>query len=112
VRKKVLAQSRFDGGKSVLRQAMAGLLPEEVMRRPKQGFSAPDESWYRGENAAYVRDLLMGDELACADYLNPDEIHRVIEEHMERKVNHRLLIWSFMCFEWWCRIFLQGQRPV
>lgn len=112
VRKKVLAQSRFDGGKSVLRQAMAGLLPEEVMRRPKQGFSAPDESWYRGENAAYVRDLLMGDELACADYLNPDEIHRVIEEHMERKVNHRLLIWSFMCFEWWCRIFLHGQRPV
>ena len=64
VSKKALAQSHYDVGKSALRRAMAPLLPDAVMKRPKQGFSAPDGSWYRGENADYVRDLLLGADLA------------------------------------------------
>ena len=42
---------------------------------------------------------------------NPGYVTGVVEEHMARRANHRLLIWSFMCFEWWCRIFLGGERP-
>jgi asparagine synthase (glutamine-hydrolysing) len=40
LRKKAPAQSRYHIGKSILRRAMAPLLPEAVMRRPKQGFGA------------------------------------------------------------------------
>ena len=36
-------------GKIVLRQAVARLIPDEIVTRPKQGFSAPDASWFRGE---------------------------------------------------------------
>jgi asparagine synthase (glutamine-hydrolysing) len=107
VRKKTL----YDGGKSVLRRAMAGLLPGDVWNRPKQGFSPPEGSWYRGENAAYVRDLLLGNDLAMAEHLEPTFVHRIVGEHIEGRANHRLLIWSFLCFEWWCRVFLRGERP-
>jgi asparagine synthase (glutamine-hydrolysing) len=111
VRKKALAESRYDIGKSALRRAMAPLLPEAVMRRPKQGFSAPDGSWYRGENASYVRDLLLGSELALADFINPDFVRQRVTEHIQGRANHRLLIWSLLSFEWWCRIFLGNERP-
>jgi asparagine synthase (glutamine-hydrolysing) len=111
VRKKTLAESRYDIGKSALRRAMAPLLPEAVMKRPKQGFSAPDGSWYRGENADYVRDLLLGADLALADFMNPDFVRRRVTEHLDGRANHRLLIWSLLSFEWWCRIFLGGERP-
>lgn len=111
VRKKLLAQDQFDAGKTVLRQAMAGLLPPEIMARRKQGFSSPEASWYRGENAAYVRDLLLGPNLAMSDYVDPDFVRRKVGEHMSGAANHRLLIWSFLSFEWWCRIFLRGERP-
>jgi len=96
----------YDDGKNVLRKAMMELLPERVVNRPKQGFSAPDESWYRGENAAYVKELLLNKNLISAEYINPDFIKKTIDEHMEKGINHRLLIWSLLCFEHWCKIFL------
>lgn len=110
VRKKLLAQDTFSGGKSCLRQAMMHVLPPEVMERRKQGFSSPEGSWYRGENAAYVRETLLGRELASSAYVNPSFVRRIVEEHMSGAANHRLLIWSFLSFEWWCRIFLQNER--
>ena len=109
VKKKLIAQDSFSGGKSCLRQAMAHIVPEEIMQRRKQGFSSPEASWYRGENADYVKDMLQAGELVAADYLNPDFISRTVEEHMSGQVNHRLLIWSLLCFEQWCRIFVHGE---
>ncbi|HEV2547559.1 MAG TPA: asparagine synthase (glutamine-hydrolyzing) [Stellaceae bacterium] len=108
--KKTLASSSYDGGKSILRRAMSPLLPAQAMARPKQGFSAPEGSWYRGENASYVRELLMGRDLAFEDYIDPGFVRRIVEEHIEGRANHRLLIWSLLCFEWWCRVFLRGER--
>jgi asparagine synthase (glutamine-hydrolysing) len=101
---------QFDDGKNVLRKAMAGLLPEKIINRKKQGFSAPDESWYRGENAKYVKELLLNKKTACHDYINPEYIEHIIDEHINKRINHRLLIWSFMSFEWWCKLFLNNEK--
>jgi asparagine synthase (glutamine-hydrolysing) len=111
VRKKLLAEEHFSAGKTVLRRAMAGLLPAEIMQRRKQGFSSPEASWYRGENANYVRELLFGSDLAMSDYIDPGFVRRKVDAHMSGDENNRLLIWSFLSFEWWCRIFLNGERP-
>ncbi len=101
--------TEFDDGKNVLRKAMHDYIPNKILDRKKQGFSAPDESWYRGENAAYIKELLLDKKTVSSEYINQDYIEQIIEEHMSKKVNHRLLIWSFMNFEWWCKIFLNGE---
>ena len=88
---------------------MSDFIPDEIINRKKQGFSAPDESWYRGENADYIKELLLDKKTVSSEYINQDYIEQIIEEHMSKKVNHRLLIWSFMNFEWWCKIFLNGE---
>ncbi len=108
--KKQQAYSNFDDGKNVLRKAMKDILPEKIVNRKKQGFSAPDESWYRGENAAYVKNLLLGKNIACHEYIQPAFIEKTIYEHCEKRINHRLLIWSLMNFEWWCRLFLHNEK--
>ena len=100
----------FDDGKNVLRKAMADFIPDEIINRKKQGFSAPDESWYRGENAAYVKDLLLSKNMVSTKYINKDYITKIVDEHLNKGVNHRLLIWSFMNFEWWCKIFINGEK--
>jgi asparagine synthase (glutamine-hydrolysing) len=99
----------YDDGKAVLRQAMSRLLPAEITTRRKQGFSSPEASWYRGEAAGYVRELLLAPRAAYRDFIRPDFVERVVREHTEQGINHRLLIWSLLCFEWWCRIFLDRQ---
>ncbi|HHZ65542.1 MAG TPA: asparagine synthase (glutamine-hydrolyzing) [Flavobacteriales bacterium] len=99
----------FSSGKTVLRKAMEGFLPMDVLKRKKQGFSAPDESWYRGENADYVSELLLNKKALYPEFIDKAYVKQILNEHMNKKVNHRLLIWSFMNFEWWCRLFLDGQ---
>jgi asparagine synthase (glutamine-hydrolysing) len=96
-------------GKNVLRQAMLDYIPTSIVNRVKQGFSAPDESWYRGENACYIKELLLNKKSASADFIQPEYVKQIIDEHIEKRINHRLLIWSFMNFEWWCRLFLGGE---
>lgn len=103
-------QMQFDDGKNVLRKAMSQLIPEQIINRKKQGFSAPDESWYRGENFQYVKSLLLSRNAVSSEFINPQYVKQILEEHSEKNINHRLLIWSFICFEWWCRIFLKGEQ--
>tara|TARA_B110000003_G_C16645588_1_gene531894 strand:- start:1346 stop:3241 length:1896 start_codon:yes stop_codon:yes gene_type:complete len=101
--------AEYDDGKNVLRKAMSDFIPNKIINRKKQGFSAPDESWYRGENADYVKELLLNENTVSTKYINKKYITKIIEEHIEMGLNHRLLIWSFMNFEWWCRIFLNNE---
>ena len=96
-------------GKLVLREAMARLIPQTTARRPKQGFSAPDASWFRGESVEYVNRLLREPKAAIYEYLNPTYVTGVLDEHSSGKVNRRLLIWSLLSFEWWLRAFQPDQ---
>ena len=98
--KKSLSYREFDDGKNVLRKAMMEFIPEKIINRKKQGFSSPDESWFRGENAQYVKELLLSKETVSTKYINKDFIKKTVNEHINKKINHRLLIWSFMNFEW------------
>ncbi|MAW82888.1 MAG: asparagine synthase (glutamine-hydrolyzing) [Crocinitomicaceae bacterium] len=110
VEKKKSVYRKYNDGKNVLRKAMEDIIPKEIINRKKQGFSAPDESWYRVENAKYIKELLLSKNLACGDYINQNYIRKIVDEHINKGVNHRLLIWSFMNFEWWCRIFLNNEK--
>ncbi len=104
------AYRQFDDGKNVLRQAMKDFIPQKIIERKKQGFSAPDESWYRGENAEYVKELLLHQRTRSTEFINKEYMEKIIDEHINQHINHRLLIWSFMNFEWWCRIFLYSEK--
>ncbi|MBC7864149.1 MAG: asparagine synthase (glutamine-hydrolyzing) [Bacteroidia bacterium] len=108
VNKKKIYQE-FDDGKNVLRKAMLDFLPEKIVNRKKQGFSAPDESWYRGENANFIKELLLDKKTVSSEFINPKYMKHIIDEHMNQRINHRLLIWSFMNFEWWCKLFLNNE---
>tara|TARA_Y100001958_G_scaffold82898_1_gene56140 strand:- start:18862 stop:20751 length:1890 start_codon:yes stop_codon:yes gene_type:complete len=100
----------FNDGKNILRKAMEDFIPDDIINRKKQGFSSPDESWYRGENADYVKELLLSENTVCTKYIKKDYIIKILDEHINKEINHRLLIWSFINFEWWCKIFINGEK--
>jgi asparagine synthase (glutamine-hydrolysing) len=106
--KRLLFERDSTEGKAILRDAMAPLLPASVTARKKIGFSAPDASWFRGESVDYVNKLLRDRRARIYEYLQPAYVERMLDEHTSGRVNHRLLIWSLLSFEWWCRCFLDG----
>ena len=93
-------------GKLLLRRVMQRYIPPEVANREKQGFSAPDASWFKGESIDYVKRTLYSDSSPIYEVLDPVAVQSLVSEHLEGKENRRLLIWSLLSFDNWCRQFL------
>jgi asparagine synthase (glutamine-hydrolysing) len=98
-------EQRAGDGKQILRRAMRRLIPPEVLVRAKQGFSAPDASWFRGESIDYINRLLRDPRARIYGYLNREYVEQKLDEHTTGLHNHRLFIWSLLSFEVWLRTF-------
>jgi asparagine synthase (glutamine-hydrolysing) len=101
--RKYFAQTR--DGKLLLRQAMQKFVPRDVTERVKQGFSAPDASWFKGESIEYVRNLLYHGTPRIYSYFDRAAVQGLVDEHLEGRQNRRLFIWSLLSFEGWLRTF-------
>jgi asparagine synthase (glutamine-hydrolysing) len=104
--KRLRYEGETSGGKLILRRMMARLIPAEISERAKQGFSAPDATWFRGDSIDYINRLLRNPKARLYEFLSPTYVTDVLAEHCSGRVNRRLLIWSLLSFEWWCRQYL------
>lgn len=95
-------------GKLLMRQAMRKYVPEVVSQREKQGFSAPDSSWFQGESIDFVRSKLFSNETKIYEFLDRGTIQNLVSEHLEGKHNRRLLVWSLLNVEEWLTGFLSN----
>jgi asparagine synthase (glutamine-hydrolysing) len=99
--------NRTNDGKVLLRRMLTRMLPERYVEGAKQGFSAPDASWFRGESIEYVRRLVLDPHARMYEFLRPDTVSELVGQHLRGEHNRRLLVWSLLSFEWWCRTFLR-----
>ncbi len=93
-------------GKLALRQVMARYIPVSIVESEKQGFSAPDASWFKGESIDYVKREILSENARIYDYFDREAVTVLVEDHLQGRENRRLLIWSLLSFEWWLRSFL------
>jgi len=98
-----------DTGKMLFRKTMNKYLPREITTKKKTGFTPPDETWYRYQLNDYLRETILGKRALSRGYFNQKYLEKVFHEHEKGKKDHRLLIWSLLSFEWWNRIFLEGE---
>ncbi|MCB2108371.1 MAG: asparagine synthase (glutamine-hydrolyzing) [Rhodobacteraceae bacterium] len=96
---------KTNDGKILLRQVMKRYIPEQVADDTKQGFSAPDASWFRGESIDFVKDVLMNGNAKIYDFLDQTAVRDLVSEHLNGKTNRRLLIWSLLNVEEFIRQF-------
>ena len=104
--KPALYYEKTKDGKLLLRRVMERYIPQEVTHREKQGFSAPDASWFRGESIDYVHRTLFNEHARIYEYLDCLSVQKMVGEHIQGRQNLRLLIWSLLNFEHWCRKYL------
>ena len=99
-------------GKRVLRRAMERYLPREFVYQQKQGFSPPDENWYRGPSMDYIKSILLDRQTRSRPWFDQDFVAARLGEHFEGRQNHRLLIWSLLSVEWIQRHFVDATEIV
>jgi asparagine synthase (glutamine-hydrolysing) len=102
---------RTRDGKLLLRKVMERYVPQSITNQVKQGFAGPDASWFRGDSIDFIERELLCRDATMYEFLNPNAVRVLVREHIEGKANRRLLLWSLLSFEQWCRTFLRGAHP-
>jgi len=93
--------------KAVLREAMQGILPEEVRRRSdKMGFVTPEDMWFRTSLREMARDVLSDSRTRTRGYLNVDAALHEFEDHLAGRKNISFTIWRWLNLELWSRRFV------
>ena len=95
---------KTNDGKMILRKAMSKYIPDDIHKAVKQGFSSPDQSWFKGESIDFVKTKLLNSDAAIYQYMDKTATQKLIHEHLNGKENRRLFIWSLLNFEEWCKI--------
>lgn len=88
-------------GKYILKKAMRGRLPDDVIDRPKKGFGMPVAKWVKGELRSLVRDTFSPERLNRRGLFNANYVQRLLDEHERGLADHRKLIWTLLMFEMW-----------
>jgi asparagine synthase (glutamine-hydrolysing) len=87
--------------KDILKRAVAGLVPDEITNRPKQGFSLPVKQWLRGPLAGFARQSIFGSRLRERGLLDYAAIRGIVEAHIAGRCNADTLIWSLINLSQW-----------
>lgn len=93
--------TKTNDGKQILRDVMGRIIPEDITKAQKQGFSSPDASWFKGESIDFVRRRLKNKDSILYDVMDYSSVNNIVDEHLEGKSNRRLFIWSLLNTEEW-----------
>ncbi len=98
--------------KYLLKKVAVGMVPTEILSRPKQGFAVPIERWFRGELATYARELLDSREARQRGIFNQKFINKLLQTHANtRLVNYSGAIWPLLCLELWFQVYMD-ESPI
>ena len=86
--------------KFILKRAFERLVPHQVLYRPKQGFSVPLASWFRGPLGESFRQEVTGPHgLFAVDYFDRRTIERLAQQHMSGLRDHSRVLWLLWMFQ-------------
>jgi len=95
--------------KWAFRKAMEGILPRDVIYRPKAGFGVPLREWMSKGLMPLVDEVLSEKSLRARGIFAPAAVGRLIELDRRGAVDAAYPILSIACIELWCRAFLDVQ---
>jgi asparagine synthase (glutamine-hydrolysing) len=94
--------------KYIYRQAIKRDMPEEVLRQPKAGFTAPIDFWVANDLKDLLGDVLSPAAIRSRGLFNPAAIERMIREQRSGHTDWSYQIWQALTFELWAREFLDS----
>ena len=92
-------------GKQILKWAYSDLIPNQISRRPKAGFTVPVGEWIKGPLKDSARDLLLAPNSEIHKIIRSQFIAQMLDEHWNYKQDHAIRLWNLICLETWARTF-------
>jgi asparagine synthase (glutamine-hydrolysing) len=96
--------------KVVLRAALRGWVPDEILDAPKRGFRLPLGDWFRGELRDFARDVLLDRRAIERGYFREGYVRELLDRHAADAQDHSQGIWTLLMFELWHQEFVDGAQ--
>jgi asparagine synthase (glutamine-hydrolysing) len=95
--------------KSILKKAMRGIIPDEIIDRPKQGFGVPMQKWFKEDLREMVIDTLNDSRTRQRGYFDQRVVSATLREHLSGRRDNSRHLWSLLMLELWHRAFIDHQ---
>ena len=99
---------RGQEGKYLFKKSMEPHLPQDVLYRPKMGFSVPLARWFRGPLKQRVRDAVLGERLRATGWFNTAYLEHLVEAHQSGARDYSAPLWTLLMFEAFLRQVVDG----
>jgi asparagine synthase (glutamine-hydrolysing) len=97
--------------KYIFKRAVRGLVPDEILDRPKQGFGLPIQKWINQELRGHIRDVLFGEAARERGYFEQSYVRLLWDEHERGRRDNTGHLWTLFMLELWHRTFADGAPP-
>ena len=94
--------------KGLFKDAMADVLPPEILKQPKRGFNVPVAAWFRGDITRFALEVISDAGAQRRGLLDTGAIQQLLQRHASGRENLGATIWSLMVLELWCARYLPG----
>jgi asparagine synthase (glutamine-hydrolysing) len=96
--------------KYILKRALQGIVPQEIIDRKKHGFGVPVGRWFRTSLKRYLHETLLSPGALQRGYFREPTLCRLIREHETGKRDHGHRLWALLTLEIWHRIFIDQEK--
>ncbi len=103
---------RNGSGKYILKKAVAGLLPDNIIYRKKMGFPTPIRDWLLDPRAGPLYDLLLAPDGLLDEIVDRTQLRSLVENHRSGREDATDRIWRLLNLQLWGEIFLKGNRDL
>jgi asparagine synthase (glutamine-hydrolysing) len=87
--------------KLLLRRALRGVVPEEILRRSKKGFGIPVAAWIRGPLRPLFEESLAEKALHDGGVFDPPAVRALLQKHLDGRADLRKPLWTLLMFQLW-----------
>jgi asparagine synthase (glutamine-hydrolysing) len=99
--------------KVLLRRAAGPLLPREIVRGKKRGFSIPAAAWLRGDLEPFARETLAPQTLRRQGFFRPEAVTRLLDDHVAGREDLSRQLWGLLAFTLWYERHVEREpRPL
>ncbi|MEO6626302.1 MAG: asparagine synthase (glutamine-hydrolyzing), partial [Burkholderiaceae bacterium] len=97
--------------KHVMKEALSGMLPRDILERKKRGFGTPMGAWLKKELAPLLRRLLAPDVVSSRGLFRQPVVDRLMADHEANRIDGTDVLLAMMNLEIWSRIYLDRRTP-
>jgi asparagine synthase (glutamine-hydrolysing) len=96
--------------KNILKKAVEGILPNDIIHRKKQGFWAPVNEWLRGQWYDYAKNEIFTSNLLNSGIFEQNYLKSILEDHKNSKANNGTKIYFLLMLALWYKNYFGNEK--